>query len=146
MLRATSSPRPPRSAVNFSVMKYRLQRVCEVLKRELGVIIGREIRFLSPLVTVSDVDITPDLKQAHVFISVIGDDAARRDALAQLDHNRTVLQHELAKRVVLKNTPHLNFKLDESIERGSRVINLMDELGLIPEQPGANDEDNERNL
>jgi ribosome-binding factor A len=44
-----------------------------------------------------------------------------------------LLQHELAKRVILKNTPHLNFKLDESIERGTRVITLMDELGLIPE-------------
>ena len=114
-------------------MKFRLERVREVLKRELGVIMGREIRFTSPLVTVSGVDITPDLKQAHVFISAIGNDAQRRDALEKLEHNRVLLQHELAKRVVLKNTPHLNFKLDESIERGTRVITLMDELGLIPE-------------
>ncbi len=115
-------------------MKYRLKRVCEVLKRELGIIMVREMRFASPLVTVSDVDITPDLKQAHVFISALGDDTQRRDALHQLEQNRVVLQHELARRVVLKHTPHLNFKLDESIERGARVINLMDELGLIPEK------------
>jgi ribosome-binding factor A len=122
-------------------MKYRLKRVCEVLKRELGVIIVREMRFASPLVTVSDVDITPDLKQAHVFISAIGNDAQRRDAITQLELHRAELQHELAKRVVLKHTPHLNFKLDESIERGSRVINLMDELGLTPEKPGATEEE-----
>jgi ribosome-binding factor A len=114
-------------------MKFRLERVREVLKRELGVIMGREIRFTSPLVTISGVDITPDLKQAHIFVSAIGNDAQRRDALEKLEHNRVLLQHELAKRVILKNTPHLNFKLDESIERGTRVITLMDELGLLPE-------------
>lgn len=116
-------------------MKYRLARVCEVLKRELCIIITREIRFESPLVTVSDVDITPDLKQAHVFVSAIGTPAQRRDALDQLEHNRANLQHELSRRVVLKNTPHLNFKLDDSIERGTRVIDIMDELGLGPTSP-----------
>ncbi|MGH8047045.1 MAG: 30S ribosome-binding factor RbfA [Chthoniobacterales bacterium] len=125
-------------------MKYRLERVREVLKRELGVIMVREIRFTSPLVTVSDVDITPDLKQAHVFISAIGNDHQRRDALEQLEQNRVMLQRELAKRVVLKNTPHLNFKLDESIERGSRIITIMDELGLTPEKPeNESEEDDE---
>jgi ribosome-binding factor A len=124
-------------------MKFRLERVREVLKRELGVIMGRELRFASPLVTVSDVDITPDLKQAHVSISAIGTDAQRREAIALLEQNRAMLQHELAKRVVLKNTPHLHFKLDESIERGSRVITIMDELGLIPPSPTDTKDDDE---
>ena len=120
-------------------MKFRLERVREVLKRELGSILVREIRFSSPLVTVSDVDITPDLKQAHVFVSVIGNDRQRREAMELLEHNRVLLQHELAKRVVLKNTPHLNFRIDESIERGTRVINIMDELGLTPEKPESDE-------
>lgn len=131
-------------------MKYRLERVCEVLKRELGVIITRELKFSSPLVTVSGVDITPDLKQAHVFVGVIGNDVQRREALELLTQNRVHLQRELAKRVVLKNTPHLNFRLDEALERGTRVINIMDELGLIPEKPSdeeAPDEsDEERHI
>lgn len=125
-------------------MKYRLERVCEVIKRELGVIITRELRFDSPLVTVSGVDITPDLKQAHIFVSAIGTPAQRRDALEKLEGSRAALQHELAKRVVLKNTPHLNFKLDDSIERGARVIDIMDELGLGPvsnEDPDENETD-----
>lgn len=92
----------------------------------------REIRFSSPLVTVSDVDVTPDLKQAHVFISAMGTPGQRREAIETLEHHRAALQHELSKRVILKHTPHLNFKLDESIERGSRVITIMDELGLGP--------------
>jgi ribosome-binding factor A len=111
-------------------MKHRLERVCEVLKRELGIIIGREIDFSPVLVTVSDVDVTPDLKQAHIFISALGTPGQRRGVVEKLESNRVALQHELAKRVVLKHTPHLNFRLDASIERGTRILNIMDELGL----------------
>lgn len=124
-------------------MKYRLERVREVLKRELGSIMVKELRFTSPLVTVSDVDITPDLKQAHVFISAIGGANQRREAIETLEQNRAMLQQELSRRVVLKNTPHLNFKLDESIERGTRIITIMDELGLTPEKSPL-DEDHEQ--
>ncbi len=125
-------------------MKYRLERVREVLKRELGAIMVRELRFTSPLVTVSGVDITPDLKQAHVFVSVIGNDRQQHEAIELLEQNRAMLQHELSKRVVIKYTPHLNFKLDGSIERGARVINIMDELGLIPEKPSSDEEKNDQ--
>lgn len=122
-------------------MKHRIARVRELLKRELGTIMQRELRFSATLVTINDVDITPDLKQAHVFVSVIGNDVQRRDAIEVLEQNRVLLQLEVSKRVVLKNTPHLNFKLDQSIERGTRVITLMDELGLEPEPADEESED-----
>jgi ribosome-binding factor A len=109
-------------------MKHRIERVCEVLKRELGVIILRELTFSSPLVTVSAVDITPDLKQAHVYVSALGTERQKQDALEVLEQNRALLQGEVAKRVILKNTPHLNFKFDTSIERGSRVLGILDEI------------------
>ncbi len=111
-------------------MNLRLQRVCELLKRELGTIFVRDLQFGGALVTVSGVDITPDLKQAHVFVSVLGGPGDQRRAMEELERNATPLQNELMKRVTLKHTPHLNFKLDDSIERGTRVIELMDELGL----------------
>lgn len=111
-------------------MKHRIERVCELLKRELGQAIIRELTFPAALVTVSGVDITPDFKQAHVFISALGNDAQKRETLAILEQNRGLLQAEVSKRVVLKNTPTLHFELDESIERGSRVLDIMDELGL----------------
>lgn len=111
-------------------MKHRLERVCEVLKRELGVVICRDLDFGPVLVTVSAVDITPDLKQAHVFVSALGSPGQQRSALEKLEQNRVNLQTEISRRVVLKHTPHLYFKLDESIERGSRVLNIMNELGL----------------
>jgi ribosome-binding factor A len=111
-------------------MKHRIERVCEVLKRELGRTILRELTFSTPLVTISGVDITPDLKQAHVYVSALGNDAQRQNVLTVLEQNRGMLQAQVSKRVVLKHTPHLNFKLDDSIERGSRIINILDDLGL----------------
>ena len=111
-------------------MKHRIERVCEVLKRELGQIILRDLTFPTPLVTVSGVDITPDLKQAHVFVSALGTEAQRQSVLSVLEENRVMLQAQISKRVVLKHTPHLNFKLDDSIARGSRVLNILDDLGL----------------
>ena len=111
-------------------MKHRIPRVCEVLKRELGLIIVRELTFPAPLVTISAVDITPDLKQAHVYVSALGSDADRQNVILVLEHNRVMLQAELSKRVTLKHTPHLHFKLDEAIERGSRVLGILSELGL----------------
>ena len=116
-------------------MNRRIERVCEVLKRELGIIICRELNFGSILVTVSSVDVTPDLKQAHVFVSALGSPGQQRRAVEELERNRVMLQSEVAKRVSLKNTPHLYFKIDEAIERGSRVLSIMNELGLEGDAP-----------
>ena len=116
-------------------MKHRLERVNELLKRELGDLLSREVSFEAALVTVQQVDITPDLKHAHVFISVIGSDTQAHAAMAKLHDRRTHLQHLLSKRVVLKYTPHLHFKLDESIERGTRIINLLEQIDIPPDEP-----------
>ena len=121
-------------------MKNRLVRVCEVLKREIGMIIRRELEFENTLVTVSDVDITPDLKQAHIFISALGTPAGRRKAMEALENHRVMFQTELSRRVQMKHTPHLNFRLDDAIERGTRVIDIMDELGLKEELPNDENE------
>lgn len=118
-------------------MSLRLLRVCELIKRELGVIIGREIKFEAPLVSVRAVDITPDLKNAHVFISAIGTPWQKGEAIKTLNEKRQHLQHELSRRVIIKYTPHLHFQLDESIERGTRVLSLLDEIEptLPPDDP-----------
>lgn len=111
-------------------MKHRLERVKEVLKRELGEIIPREITFAAALVTVQSVDVTPDLKNAHVYVSVIGSESERKAALTRLGENRQLLQHEMAKRVILKYTPHLHFHMDESIERGTRILQIFNEIHI----------------
>jgi ribosome-binding factor A len=111
-------------------VSHRLRRVAEVLKREIGVLLLREFQFPVPIVTVSAVDITPDLKNAHVFVSAIADRYQREEILEILEHGRITLQTALARRVILKHTPHLHFRFDDSIERGTRVLGILDELGL----------------
>jgi ribosome-binding factor A len=112
--------------------KHRLERVNELLKRELGDLLRREIHFDAQLVTVQQVDVTPDLKNAHVYMSVIGTEKQRKGVISQLYTRRPHLQFLLSRRVIIKHTPQLHFKLDEGIERGTRIIHLMDELHLLP--------------
>ena len=108
-------------------MKHRLLRVNELLKRELSSLLVREMTFENLLVTVIQVDVTPDLKSAHVYISVLGSEG-RKEVLPKLEANRAALQADLSKHVVLKYTPHLVFHLDDSIERGTRVIEILQEI------------------
>ena len=112
-------------------MKHRLLRVNELVKRELSGIVARELNFESAIVTINHVDVTPDLKNAHVFVSVLGTGASD-DVMTKLEEHRVSLQGELARHVVLKYTPHLVFHLDQSIERGARVIEIMQELDTPP--------------
>ena len=103
----------------------------ELIKRELGELIGRMFTF-TQLVTIQSVDITPDLKHAHVYVSILGDDPAA--AMTQLHDRRKELQALLAKRVILKYTPQIHFKLDTTAERGARIFELLQEID-IPEEP-----------
>ncbi len=109
-------------------MKHRLLRVNELLKRELSTLIPREINFEGALVTVSQVDVTPDLKQAHAYVSVLGKKKDQAAAMAKLEEHRAILQSELARSVTLKYTPHLVFHLDDTIERGARVFEILKEI------------------
>ena len=121
-------------------MKNRLARVCEVIKRELSALFLRDIDFGTLLVTISSVDITPDLKQAHVFISALGTKAQQHRVIELLEQNRVLMQSQMSKRVRIKHTPHLNFHIDEAMERGSRVLTVMNELGLMEIKPHADEE------
>ena len=116
-------------------MKNRLDRVNELIKRELSELVRREITFKAKLVTVQEVDITPDLKHAHVYIGVLGTLDEKKQALAALHDHRQRFQKELAKRVVIKWTPQLHFSLDTAGERGDRVLNLLDQLDIPKEAP-----------
>ena len=108
-------------------MKHRMLRVNEVVKRELSWIIAREMNFEGVLVSINHVDVASDLKNAHVFVSVLGTEAGE-SVISKLNSHRATLQAELARHVTMKYTPHLIFRLDNSIERGARVIEIMQEM------------------
>ncbi|MDB6110205.1 MAG: ribosome-binding factor, partial [Pedosphaera sp.] len=86
----------------------RLQRVRELLKREIGEVIRREIPVGDAgLVTVNDVNVTSDLQLATVYIGILGNAEQRKTGLAQLNHHRKRIQGLVGKAVVLKYTPQL---------------------------------------
>jgi len=107
----------------------RLQRVRELLKREIGEAIRREIPVSEAgLVTVTDVDVAGDLRTATVFTSILGNADQQKRGLAMLTQHRRRIQSLVAKSVILKYTPRLRFVMDESIVRGNRVLQIMAEL------------------
>src|SRR5438094_5701831 len=111
-------------------MKHRQLRVNELVKRELSAIIAREINFEGVLVSINAVDVTPDLKSAHVFVSILGS-ATGASVIDKLEAHRSALQAELPGAAGLKNTPHLFFHLDNWIERGSRVLDFLNDIDKL---------------
>jgi ribosome-binding factor A len=119
-------------------MTNRIARVRELMKTELASILQKDFEFGGALVTVHAVDLTPDFKQAHVYLGIIGREDLQEDALHNLRRHSATISAKLSKRVILKNTPHLNFKLDTSVERGVRILSIMEEVDRLtpPEADG----------
>src|SRR5207253_10994710 len=115
-------------------MKHRMLRVNEVIKRELSGIVAREITFEGSLVSINHVNVSSDLKSAHVFVSVLGSESGQ-SVMNKLEEHRPALQSEIAGRVTMKFTPHLVFHLDESIALGSRVVEILQQIDADSEKP-----------
>ena len=107
----------------------RLQRVRELLKRQIGEVIRREFPVSEAgLVSVNDVDVAGDLHSAIVFISILGTAEQQKRGLAMLTQHRKRIQGLVGRAVVLKYTPTLKFLVDDSIARGNRVLQIIEEL------------------
>src|SRR3954468_16624988 len=107
----------------------RHERVRELLKREIGEAIRREFHVdEAGLILVNDVDMAGDLKSAVVFVSVFGNATQQKRGIQLLTEHRTRIQGLVAKAVVLKYTPTLKFIIDDSIIRGNRVLQIIEEL------------------
>jgi ribosome-binding factor A len=115
----------------------RLQRVRELLKREIGEVIRRELPIgEAGLVTVNDVNVSGDLHAADVFVSILGTAEQQKRGLALLRRHRTRIQSLVSHAVVLKYTPRLRFVTDDSVVRGNRVLAILDEIEKsLPETP-----------
>jgi ribosome-binding factor A len=113
----------------------RHERVRELLKRAIGEAIRREFHVNEVgLITVNDIEVGGDLKSAVVFITILGNADQQKRGLQVLEQNRIRIQGLVAKSVVLKYTPTLKFIVDDSIVRGNRVLQIIDELEK--ESPG----------
>lgn len=125
-------------------MTHRVQRVKELIRRELWPILERNFSFSGCIVTIHDIDMTPDLKQCFVFVGILGNGESGENIINRLNSGRRIIQRDLYKRVVLKNSPTLVFKADSSVERGVRVLNLIENLpppaaDAVPDSPAHDD-------
>jgi ribosome-binding factor A len=120
--------------------KTRMSRVGEEIKKELSVLLQRGLK--DPrvgFVTVTDVEVSSDLQLAKVFVSVFGSEEQRKASLAGLQKAKGYLRTEIGKRVKLRHIPDFTFKLDESIDYGSKIESILREIST---EEGKQDESN----
>ncbi|EXG83089.1 30S ribosome-binding factor RbfA [Saccharibacillus sacchari] len=115
--------------------KIRVGRVGEEIKKELSQMIQSELK--DPrigFVTVTDVEVTGDLSEANVYLSIFGDEDQKQQSLTGIKKATGFLRTEIGKRIRLRHTPTLFFHLDESIAYGSKIESL---LGQIKSEDGS---------
>ncbi len=114
-------------------MAHRIERVNSLIRQEISQLLQREVKDprLGNFIAVTEVVTTADLKFAKVFVSYIGSEAERQETLNVLAAAAGFFRKELGRRINLRYIPELNFRWDDSIERGDRLLQLMDNL---PEQ------------
>jgi ribosome-binding factor A len=109
-------------------MSLRIQRVAELVKRELSMILEKDYSFGGSIVTIHEARPTPDLKQCFVYVGILGPEEDRQQVMDKLNRDRPFMQRALHKRMTMKNSPQIFFRMDTSIERGVRILNAIDNL------------------
>ncbi len=120
-------------------------RINSEVQHELSNIIRGGIKDprISSLTSVVAVEVSPDLKMCKAYISVLGEEQARKDTLAGLRSAEGFIRRQLAKSINLRNTPEIKFEMDQSIEYGVNMSRLIDEVNsAIPNrETDENEED-----
>lgn len=120
-------------------MGNRIVRVNELVQRELGDILRKRYQSESVAITISEVRVSPDLHDARVFVSILGDEAAVEEKLRWLRSKASEIREEIGRRIVLKFLPKFDYVLDQSAVRGARIQQLLDEI-VPPSPPPAKEE------
>ena len=112
-----------------SVGELRREKLRELIKEEVSNIFQREMK--DPrigFVTVTDVEVSSDLSHVKIYVSVFGDEPSREETMRGLESATGFVRSELGRRIRLRHTPEVVFKFDRSIERGARVLELLDKV------------------
>lgn len=115
-------------AIFIVMSSRRIVRVNEAVRMELANLIQRERALEGLIITISSVDVTPDLKNAHIYLSILEQRLSSEAILTILNKKRYDWQSWIARRLQLKYTPKLFFQFDQSLERGDRVMQILNEL------------------
>ena len=120
----------------------RASRIGDQVRAELAELLVRDVH--DPgigFLTITRVAVTPDLQQARVYYTTLGDDKARRESRRALDRATPFLRRQVGQRLRLKRVPELEFFFDESIEKGDRIERILLEInaerGDVPESRGG---------
>ncbi|MGE5599655.1 MAG: 30S ribosome-binding factor RbfA [Bacteroidota bacterium] len=108
----------------------RARRLAEVVKEELGRMLQRELK--DPrigFVSVTEVEVSADLGHIKIYLSPFGEEEAKRQTMAGIENARGFIRSELGQRLGLRHTPEIELLPDRSIERGARIISLLQEIG-----------------
>ncbi len=106
----------------------RIDRINHLLRAEIAELLSREVKdstLSTSLISITEVDTSPDLRNAKVYFSVYGDEDEIKAAGAHLQRAAGFLHHNLKERLDLRHTPHLEFVADRSIARGDRIMRLI---------------------
>jgi ribosome-binding factor A len=106
----------------------RIERINHLLRQEIADLLTREVKdatLAEAMISITDVDTSPDLRLAKVYFSVYGDEAQIEAAQAHLKRASGFLHHNLKERLDLRHTPHLEFVLDRSLARGDRIMRML---------------------
>ena len=117
-------------------MAHRLERLNSMLRQELSDLLRREVkdpRLSLGMISITEVDIAPDLKYAQVFVSSLGGTEEKEQVLESLRRAGGFLRSELADNLRLRYTPELDFRWDDRIEYGAHILDLIDKVNKPPE-------------
>jgi len=121
-------------------MSHRIERVSSLMRHEISDLLQRQVKDprISQFVSVNEVSLSPDLKYAKVFVSCMGGQEEKEAILSGLGAAANFLRNQLAKRLRLRRIPELSFEWDESIERGDRLLRLIDKISAenTHQEPG----------
>jgi ribosome-binding factor A len=109
----------------------RVERLAALIRREISELLRNGIkdqRVQQGLVSITEVEVAGDLQHCRVFVSVLGSEAERNEAMAGLRSAAPFIKGELARRLQLRRTPEVVFQLDHALERGSSVLGLLQRL------------------
>lgn len=110
-------------------MSHRPERLAESIKKEVSELLRAELK--DPRVgfaTVTDVEVSGDLKYAKIYVSVLGETEERNSAMAALKKAQGFIRTELGRRIRMRHVPEVTFKLDQSLDHGARVMELLKEV------------------
>jgi ribosome-binding factor A len=111
-------------------MAHRIERVNNLIRREISELLQRQVKDprLGNFVTVTEVSASSDLRYAKIFVSCIRSEGQKQEMLNGLEAASGFLRNELARRLKLRRIPELNFQWDDSIERGTHLLELIDQV------------------